>query len=324
MKPLSLFFTIFLLASAGLAHSNEPTLAEISLESDEAVEKNLLSLEEEAFSLQDPSNLLEENSPLLLIEGNNADATETPKLSLLNESLFPLEAEISVEEPTLKITQEEITEEPAEFLPNQGLEISLKQVFAGSPFIYSLLFSMSFFSIAIWLYSLARIKKNTVIPDKFYTEVRSRILDNQLQEASKLCEDSQNLFSRILSAGLVYRKYGLQAMLEGMKSEGKRSTISSWQRLNLLQDVAIIAPMLGLLGTVLGMFYAFYDLNRSFESIANLFDGLGISVGTTVAGIGVAILAMILHSIAKFRLIRALATIENRASSLAYLMEEKQ
>ena len=50
--------------------------------------------------------------------------------------------------------------------------------------------------------------------------------------------------------------------------------------------------MIGLLGTVLGMFYAFYDLNRSMESISALFDGLGVSVGTTVGGLIVAILAL--------------------------------
>ena len=80
--------------------------------------------------------------------------------------------------------------------------------------------------------------------------------------------------------------------------------------------------MLGLLGTVLGMFYAFYDLNRSFESVANLFDGFGIAVGTTVAGIIVAILAMVLHSIAKFRLVQCLSRVESEATSLVRFFDE--
>ena len=79
--------------------------------------------------------------------------------------------------------------------------------------------------------------------------------------------------------------------------------------------------MLGLLGTVLGMFYAFYDLNRSFESITSLFDGLGVSVGTTVAGIFVAILAMVLHSTSKYKLIKSLTYAENEAVTLARLID---
>jgi biopolymer transport protein ExbB len=81
--------------------------------------------------------------------------------------------------------------------------------------------------------------------------------------------------------------------------------------------------MLGLLGTVLGMFYAFYDVNRSIESISTLFDGLGISVGTTVAGLVVAILALILHSTAKYRLVRTLAQVENEAHHVAALIDDR-
>ena len=78
--------------------------------------------------------------------------------------------------------------------------------------------------------------------------------------------------------------------------------------------------MLGLLGTVLGLFYAFYDLNRSMESISALFDGLGISVGTTVAGLLVAIAAMMFHSMTKYRLIRQLNQVENEAAALVTLI----
>ncbi len=112
-------------------------------------------------------------------------------------------------------------------------------------------------------------------------------------------------------------------MVDAMKAEGKRATVSFWQRMSLLNDIAIIAPMLGLLGTVLGMFYAFYDLNRSTESVATLFDGLGISVGTTVAGLIVAIIALILQSIGKYRLVKVLARVENEAHSMASMIDSK-
>ena len=110
-------------------------------------------------------------------------------------------------------------------------------------------------------------------------------------------------------------------MIESMKAEGKRSTIGFWQKLGLLNDIAIVAPMLGLLGTVLGMFYAFYDVNRSIESVTSLFDGLGVSVGTTVAGLIVAILALILHSSAKYRLIRLLSQVESDAHHTTSLID---
>ena len=111
-------------------------------------------------------------------------------------------------------------------------------------------------------------------------------------------------------------------MLELMKAEGKRASHKLWQRISLLNDVAIIAPMLGLLGTVLGMFYAFYDLNRSMESISALFDGLGISVGTTVGGLIVALIALFFHAMSKHRLMKQLILIESEANTMAHLIDD--
>jgi biopolymer transport protein ExbB len=105
-----------------------------------------------------------------------------------------------------------------------------------------------------------------------------------------------------------------------MKSEGKRAGAAFWQRLSLLNDIVVIAPMLGLLGTVIGMFYAFYDVNRSVESINALFDGLGIAVGTTVMGLIVAILAMMFHTTLKYRVVSALSLVENEALTLSALI----
>jgi biopolymer transport protein ExbB len=91
-----------------------------------------------------------------------------------------------------------------------------------------------------------------------------------------------------------------------------------WQRLSILSDIAQVAPMLGLLGTVMGMFYAFYDMNRSVESISQVFDGLGIAVATTVAGLVVSIVAVALHSILRFRLTRLLTLVESEVLPLAH------
>jgi biopolymer transport protein ExbB len=112
-------------------------------------------------------------------------------------------------------------------------------------------------------------------------------------------------------------------MIDAMKSEGKRTSASLWQRLSLLNDVVLIAPMLGLLGTVIGMFYAFYDVNRSIESINALFDGLGIAVGTTVVGLIVAILAMVFYTTLKYQLVRTISRVENEALVLFPLIDSQ-
>jgi len=203
---------------------------------------------------------------------------------------------------------------------NGQLQINLAQVFAGSPIIYSILLCMSVVAFFVCLYNIVTLRGTS---ENFIRKIRQKLMSSQYDDALALCLKNDQLFGRVLAAAISNRKHGLSQMLETMKAEGKRATVGFWQRIALLNDIAIIAPMLGLLGTVLGMFYAFYDLNRSRESVSTLFDGLGISVGTTVAGLVVAILAMMLHSYAKFRLVRALSYVEDEAQSLAAMMDPR-
>ncbi|MBX3719632.1 MAG: MotA/TolQ/ExbB proton channel family protein [Parachlamydiales bacterium] len=206
---------------------------------------------------------------------------------------------------------------------NEAIEVNIQQAFSGSPVIYTILFAMSVFALCVWLYSILSLRKSASISAAFLKNVKNKLNSNQFDDALSLCQHHENLISKMVASGINARRHGLPVMIEAMKSEGKRASVHFWQRIGLLNDIAIIAPMLGLLGTVLGMFYAFYDINRSIESISTLFDGLGVSVGTTVAGLIVAILALMLHSFAKYRLVKVLATVENEAQSLATLIDDR-
>lgn len=201
--------------------------------------------------------------------------------------------------------------------------IDFKKVYMSSPFIYSLLSFMSVASLAVWIYSLATIRHGDIIPSEFKKELKILLEGKQYVEAKALCEKHDHLFASLIHVGLTTKSLGAQVMIDSMKSEGKRIATPLWQRLSFLNDIAIISPMVGLLGTVIGMFYAFYDVNRSAESINTLFDGLGVAVGTTVAGLVVAIFAMIFSTTLKYRLIKALSKVENESLSMSALMYQQ-
>jgi len=200
--------------------------------------------------------------------------------------------------------------------------IDFKQIFTSAPLIYSALSLLSVASLSIWLYSLAAFRTKDLLPDNL-AELKDLLQTARFEEARTFCNLRGKLLGTIVSAGLSSRNLGPQMMIDAMKSEGKRRSTSFWQRLSLLNDIVIIAPMLGLLGTVIGMFYAFYDVNRSIESINALFDGLGIAVGTTVAGLIVAIVAMVFYTTLKYRTIKTLSHVENEALALATLIDGK-
>jgi biopolymer transport protein ExbB len=275
----------------------------------------------EAKQFTDPAKAMTAGSSMSppLIE--KADLTKESSANYLQTALS--EEKFARDIPaTLNVQGTSLIGEPMPLL-EEAISVDLKQAFTGSPVIYSLLLAMSVFAVGIWLYSALSLRSFGRVSHKLVKNLQNKLNSNNFDEALSLCEERDSVFCKMISSGIHSRRHGLPMMIEAMKAEGKRASIAFWQKIGLLNDIAIIAPMLGLLGTVLGMFYAFYDINRSIESVSTLFDGLGISVGTTVAGLIVAILALILHSTAKYRLVKALALIENEAQSVATLIDDR-
>ncbi len=200
--------------------------------------------------------------------------------------------------------------------PAETTTFDLIQVFRSCPIIYSLLLLMSVAGLAVWLYSMLTLRLNEMMPDTFMQAVRELFLQKRYEELLSLCRQDSTPSASIISAGIVARKLGPQMMMEAMQAEGRRFGTRLWQRVSLLNEIAVVAPMLGLLGTVLGLFLAFYDSSHSVDSIATIFDGFGIAVGTTVAGLIVSILAMILYTTLKFKVINLLNVIENESLAL--------
>jgi biopolymer transport protein ExbB len=208
-------------------------------------------------------------------------------------------------------------------IQGQTSTFDVMKVFKGCPIIYTLLLMMSVISAVIWIYSIFTIRLSDMMPRNFMHHIRGLLAEKQFDAALAVCQQENNFSASIIASGIAMRKHGPQVMIDTMQSEGRRSGNSLWQRISLLNEVAVIAPMLGLLGTVLGLFFAFYDSNRTADSISSIFDGLGIAVGTTVVGLVVAILAMIFYSTLKFRVVNVLNSIENESLSLINLIDSE-
>jgi biopolymer transport protein ExbB len=190
------------------------------------------------------------------------------------------------------------------------ITIDLKNAFDASPVIYSILLGLSMASLTVALSAYFEMSKKLYIPQPVLDRAKEKIITCRFDEAHEVLEKQTEAIAYMLMGVIDTRKYGLINMKEAMKLAGKRQTQGCWQKISLLSDIALLAPMIGLLGTVLGMFYAFYDVNRSIESLASLFDGLGVSVGTTVAGLLVALFSMGFQTILKHRLMSKSCKVE--------------
>lgn len=201
--------------------------------------------------------------------------------------------------------------------------LNLKEIFSSSPLIYTILSVMSVASCIILFYTLLTFRPKDLMSKQTIKHLKNLLLNEQYEEALLYCKDNKTLLASMISSGINSRKHGAQYMIETIKAEGSRSVSGFWQRITLLNDITLIAPMLGLLGTVIGMFYAFYDINRSIDTLSSLFDGLGIAVGTTVAGLIVAILATCFYTILKFKMMKALSKVEKQAIYLGNLIKTR-
>lgn len=221
-------------------------------------------------------------------------------------------------QPSLSLSASD-TAAPSNTAPSASFD--LMQVFLSCPLIYSLLILMSILALSIWLYSMITLRPSQVIPKTLLEQLQTLFDEKKYTEAYELCQAKPSYTSSILSAGIAARRYGPQIIMESMTSEGKRIALILWQRISLLNEIAVIAPMVGLLGTVVGLFFAFYDSNRNAESMASLFDGLGIAIGTTVVGLIVSILAMILYTTLKFKVIHLLNAMETETIAFTPKLE---
>jgi biopolymer transport protein ExbB len=200
--------------------------------------------------------------------------------------------------------------------------INLKEVFSASPVIYSMMLALSVSSVALWLYVLLSLRPKDVLSKEVVKVVRAQLASKNYKDAYVYCKNNKSLLATMIAAAINARRHGPQYMVEKMEEEGRLSTAHFWQKVNVLSDIAVISPMLGLLGTVLGIFYAFYDITRaSADNLLSLFDGLGIAIGTTVGGILVSVMAMIFCTTLKYRLTKLLNLVAKEALALESLIE---
>lgn len=199
--------------------------------------------------------------------------------------------------------------------------LDLMQVFQAAPFIYSCLLVLSVTAFALWLYNLFTLRLSEMMPKEFLKHIQELLGEQRYEAALVSCQQNHHFCASIIACGIGARRQGPQAMREVMLSEGQRRGTALWQRISLLGDLASAAPLLGLLGTVVGLFVTFYDTQRAAENIAILFDGLGIALGTTVAGLLVALEAMIFYTTLRFRVVRVLNAIEREVIGLVNMVD---
>jgi len=176
--------------------------------------------------------------------------------------------------------------------------MTLWQIIKSGGEVMIVLALLSIVGLALVVYYFMIISQEKLIPAWFLDRMRSLMGAGKFEEAKVLCNSSENLISDIVLAGLSKKEYGKTVVEDAMQDNAKRGLSVIWQKLSYLADIAAIAPMVGLLGTVLGMIQAFNVIAFQTGAVKPILLASGISKAmvTTATGLILAIPAMLFYS----------------------------
>lgn len=175
----------------------------------------------------------------------------------------------------------------------------------------------SVLAIAIIIERFWTLNPSRIAPRNMLPEVWSKIKQNQL-DASELKElRNSSALGQILASGLVSAKSGRTIMVESIEQAAGHVIHDMSRYLNLLGTIAQITPLLGLLGTVLGMIRVFTEIMAQGTGNANVLAG-GISEAliTTAAGLTVAIPTLLFYRFFQRRIDTLVVDLERESIKL--------
>lgn len=161
------------------------------------------------------------------------------------------------------------------------------------------------------------LRTEKIIPPKLVPQVWSMYKKNQLDGSKIRNLQTNSPLGAVLAAGLVNRKYGREMMRVSLEEAGRQVVNELERFLNTLGTIASITPLLGLLGTVVGMIKVFALITGSGVGDPSVLAG-GISEAliTTAAGLAVAIPSLMFYRYFEGRVVYLVLRMEEEALRL--------
>lgn len=154
----------------------------------------------------------------------------------------------------------------------------------------------SVLALAIVFERFWTLRKSRVAPESTISELWRWIKKKELNARRLKALHDSSPMGRVLASGLMNAKHGRDIMKESIEHEASQVVHELERFLNPLGTVATITPLLGLLGTVIGMIKVFAEIQLAGVGDAgNLAGGISQALTTTAAGLSVAIPALICH-----------------------------
>lgn len=183
---------------------------------------------------------------------------------------------------------------------------------------------LALISIYVFIERAIVIRKASRHDDTFMKRIKDYILSGDIEAAHNLCRSADTPYARLIDKGVSRIGRPMNDVLVAIENTGNIEVATLGKGLPWLATTASGAPMLGFLGTVLGMVTAFYNLasSGSSASIDVLADGIYQALITTVAGLIVGVGALFAYNFLVASINGVMRSLESRTMEFMDLLNE--
>ena len=171
---------------------------------------------------------------------------------------------------------------------------------------------------------LLALRKGAKPTQQWLANLHAQILAGDVQKAKLLCEQKNSAVARVMKVGIENLAHTPKSLETAIEAAGQAEVYQLEKNLSLLGTIAGAAPMLGFLGTVIGMIQAFMAMAQATSQVSPqlLSSGIYQAMITTAAGLVVGIIADLGYKYILTRVHTATYHIEQAASQLIELMQD--
>jgi len=179
------------------------------------------------------------------------------------------------------------------------IRMSLWEMTVKGGWIMIILGIFSLIAVYIFIERFITISRAAKNDDSFMESIRNSMKQSKLNDAKVLCQQTASPLSRMIEKGISRIGKPLNDIQTAVENVGNLEVSSLEKGVALLAMISGAGPMLGFLGTVIGMIRAFYDMSMAGNNIdiAGLSTGIYQAMVTTVGGLIVGIIAFIFYNI---------------------------
>lgn len=198
----------------------------------------------------------------------------------------------------------------------------------GGPLMY-LIILCSVLAFAVLLERLYHLYRAKIDTGKFMEEIANILRRNRIMEALDMCDKTPGPIARILKAGIMKHDRSKPEIREAIEDTALHEVPRLEKNLGVLATIAHISPLLGLLGTVVGMVRAFQVIQEKATLLqpvnpGDLAGGIWEALITTVAGLSIAIPAYVAYNYLVSRVDGLVLDMEKSASDLVNILTQRE